>query len=254
MNTAIAIERCRSFIDCHLQTKNRPPVATHPLQQEPAITISRQTGSGAFVVGEKLAACLQAKDSTATCPWTVMDHQLAEKVLDEHNLPKKFAQFMPEEKLSFVEDMMEEVLGLHPSSWTLARKTMETILHLAQMGHVILVGWGANLITAKMPNVFHVRLVGTLEKRIEHLQKAYNFSARDAAEFVKKTDRGRVRYIKQHFNCDVDDPLAYHMVVNTSRMSFDDTARVIADAALRHFEAYAASFQQEGTVSLTGGK
>ena len=35
-----------------------------------------------------------------------------------------------------------------------------------------------------MPNVFHVRLVGSLEKRIEHIQKVANFGARDAAEFV----------------------------------------------------------------------
>ncbi len=198
------------------------------------------------MVGEKLAEYLQAKDATAHCPWTMFDSKLVEKVLEEHNLPQKFAQFMPEERLSFIEDTMEELLGLHPSSWTMAHKTMETILHLAQMGHVIIVGWGANIITSKMPNVFHVRLIGSLEKRIEHTCEFFGVSPKQAAEFVKKTDRGRELYIKQHFNCDVNDPLLYHLVLNTSRMSYDDAARNIADVAFSHFQAYAASHAKEG--------
>ena len=58
-------------------------------------------------------------------------------------------------------------MGLHPSSWTLVQQTNATILQLAQMGNVILVGRGATVITSKLNNVFHVRLVGSLEKRIE---------------------------------------------------------------------------------------
>ena len=44
------------------------------------------------------------------------------------------------------------------------------------------------------------------------------------------------------------------MVVNTSRMSFDDAARIIAEAALQHFLAYAASFKQEAPLSFAVGK
>ena len=43
------------------------------------VTISRQTGSGAHIVAEKLAALLQAHAPKEACPWTVFDRNLAEK-------------------------------------------------------------------------------------------------------------------------------------------------------------------------------
>jgi hypothetical protein len=47
------------------------------------------------------------------------------------------AQLLP------VEAIVEEVLGLHPSGWTLVQHTTKTILRLAGLGHTILVGRGA---------------------------------------------------------------------------------------------------------------
>lgn len=46
---------------------------------------------------------------------------------------------------------------LRPPSWILVPEVTETILHLVNAGHVILVGQGGAFITARMPNVFHVR-------------------------------------------------------------------------------------------------
>ena len=41
----------------------------------------------------------------------------------------------------------------------LVHKTAKTILQLAEMGNVIIIGRGANVVTAHMNNIFHVRLV-----------------------------------------------------------------------------------------------
>jgi diguanylate cyclase (GGDEF)-like protein len=45
--------------------------------------------------------------------------------------------------MSEITDTLDELLGLHPPAWTLVRQMTETILHLAEMGNVILVGRGA---------------------------------------------------------------------------------------------------------------
>ena len=55
-----------------------------------AVTISRQTGSGAHVVGEELAKHLQAHSPKDAPPWTLFDRNLVEKVLEEHHLPYEF--------------------------------------------------------------------------------------------------------------------------------------------------------------------
>jgi len=45
------------------------------------------------------------------------------------------------------------LFGLRPPSWVLVPQVAETILHLADAGHVILIGRGAAVVTRAMPNV-----------------------------------------------------------------------------------------------------
>lgn len=237
MTIDLGLDKCLTYIDCQLQTKKGPARAPHLIQTGPAITISRQTGSGAFPIAQKLAEFMQENDVKGRCPWTVFDRELVETVCAEHNLPKEFARFMNEDKRSYLDDTMEELLGLHPDSWTLARQTTETILHLAELGRVIVVGRGANIITAKMPNAFHARLVGSLERRTAYIQETLKLSKKEALKLIQRQDRGRGRYLQKNFRCDIEDPLLYHLVINTDRVAFDEAARVLGEAALRHFKA-----------------
>jgi cytidylate kinase len=160
---------------------------------------------------------------------------LVEKVLEEHELPKALAKFMPEDRRSFIQDAMEELLGLRPPSWVMVPQIAETVLHLADTGHVILVGRGANFITARMPNVFHVRLIASLPKRIKRVQKLNGLTPEEAIKFVKDEDRSRNRYAKEHFHRSVDDAFSYHLVLNTDRIPYSDAAQLIKDGARRCF-------------------
>lgn len=237
MNTKIPLERCHNFIHCQLQA---PQAVSHYPPEDPAcrvVTISRQTGSGGHAVAERLADILQARSPEHSCHWTVFDRNLVETVLSDHHLPSRLAQFMPEDRISEVSDTMDELFGLHPPSWELVRKTAETILHLADMGRVILLGRAANLITARLPHVFNVRLVGSLEKRVEYVVKTANLAPAEARHRVQEEDAGRKRYLKKYFGKDIDDPLLYHMVLNTDVLSHADAARIIADAAMPVSEA-----------------
>jgi cytidylate kinase len=152
------------------------------------------------------------------------------KVLEEHNLPKRMEQFLMEDRISNISDTLDELFGLHPPSSTLVRKTADTILHLTELGNVILIGRGAAVITSGVPNVFHVRLVAPLEKRIEYLAETLKLSPRKARDFVSGEDRGRQRYLKKYFGRDIDDPLLYHLVINTYLVGYEASARAIAEA------------------------
>ncbi len=231
MNTPAGFERCLTFINCQLQPAGRP-LALRNGQERRAVTISRQAGSGSHVVAGRLAEYLQAISPQGACPWTVFDRNLVEKVLEDHHLPKRLARFMPEDRTSEISDTMDELFGLHPSSWTLVRKTADTILHLAELGSVIIIGRGATVITNKLDHVFHVRLIGSLEKRLVHVQDYYKLGRKAALEFLRREDLGRKRYLKKYFNKDIDDPLLYHLVINTDVVAYDQAARIIGDAVL----------------------
>jgi cytidylate kinase len=131
-----------------------------------------------------------------------------------------------------VEDILTDLLQAYPPSQTVIRQTTETILKLASLGNVILIGRGGNVITARLPNMFHVRLVAPLEERIEHSCKSYGMTKIEARRFCLREDLGRKRYLKKYFNADVNDPLLYHLIINTSLVGYDDAAKIIGDAVL----------------------
>ena len=233
MNLPYGLERCRTFINTQMQPAGKGPTSAQDGGHRRAVTISRQTGSGAFLVAEKLAVCLQAHTPRDARPWTVFDRNLVEKVLEDHNLPQRLARFMPEDRVSEIADTMDELFGLHPPSWTLVRQATDTILHLVESGNVIVIGRGATIITSKLDYVFHVRLVGSLEKRAARIQELEHLDKQAALELIRREDRGRRRYLKTHFKADIDDPLLYHLVINTDLVSCENAAQIIANAMLR---------------------
>jgi cytidylate kinase len=202
------------------------------------VTISRQTGSRGYEVAEALAKYLQA-GSADEIPWTVLDRNLVEKVLADHHLPEQLARFMPEDRHSEIENILSDVFGLHPPSPSLVAKTVQTILHLAEVGHVILLGRGANVITSRLDYVFHVRLIGSLTRRIEYIRRVREIGEKEAREFIHAADGGRERYLKTYFQKNIDDPLLYHLTINTDLMSSEKAAEIIGAAILKENAVFA---------------
>ena len=221
---------CLSFISSQLLSSE--PAAFEEKDVCRAVTISRQTGCGALVVAEKLAQYLQ-QHSKSNAPWTVLDRNLIDKVLEDHNLPGYLAKFLPEDRASQIEDFLSELFAVHPPSRILVKQTAETILKLAAVGHVILIGRGSSVVTAQLPDVFHVRLVAPLERRIEHAHEHYGMTRAEAHKFCVSEDLGRTRYLRKHFDADINDPLLYHMIINTGQVGFDAAAMLIGQGVLK---------------------
>lgn len=221
-----ALHGCRAYIEAlgRLTEKERQ-------QPLPIVTISREAGAGALTIAEIVAKLLNGtKTEEKTPPWTVFDRNLVEKVLEDHEMPGDLKRFMPEDVAPFMTSAVEEILGLHPSAWTLVQQSTETILRLAQLGNVILVGRGAHLITAKMKNAIHVRLVAPLEERVRHMMEFAGLDREGALDYVHRNDRARRRFIQRYFDTAIDDPLNYTLVLNTGRISFQTAGHLIAEA------------------------
>ena len=221
--------------------QSQSAVAEKARESQPlSITISREVGAGGRTIAELLGQRLTAAEKTpATSPWAVFDANLAKQVLEDHKLPPNLERFMTEDARLPVEAIVEEVLGLHPSGWTMVQHTTQTILRLAGLGQTILVGRGANIITARLPNILHVRLVAPVATRIWHSAEYYHLSEAEAAKFVREQDQARRRYVRRYFNEEVDDPTLYDVTLNTGRLGFARAAEVIAQLALQHRDAFA---------------
>jgi cytidylate kinase len=225
-----SLERCFSFVHSH--TANPASGGTEPLTRR-AVTISRQAGCGAIIIAEKLALYLQKHSPHADSKWTVFDRELMDKVLADHNLPKYLAKFLPEDRASQIEDTLADIFGVHPPTETVVKQTAETLLQLAELGGAILIGRAGNIVTAKLPNVLHVRLVAPLEDRTERICRDDHKTPAEAHRFCLEEEQARARYVKTYFHADINDSLLYHLVINTSRVGYDGAAQIIGEAVLR---------------------
>jgi len=225
-------EKSKRYIESHTDKSEIP---FNRAVNYPCITISRQTGAGSKPVCEKLIEILDQYSEPEDINWAFFDRSLIEKTLEDKHLLKNISDYMPEGKYKHISATVHELLGLKPSEWTIIHKTTETILQLARMGHVVLVGRGANIITMKLNNAFHVRLVASIEKRTEHIMNLMGFTEKEAVSYIKKQDDNRKNYIKSYFHADWDDPLHYHMVLNTDLLTHDGTAHLIAESVVNKF-------------------
>ncbi len=230
-----AFEKARLYIESHSQISKDSEDKNTRIKPGPCITLSRETGAGADLVGEELVNYFSLLENRNLCPWTVFDKNLIEKVMEDHHLPSLLERFLVEDKLPHIQTAVNEMLGLHPSVTTLFKKTTETINNLAGIGNVVIVGRGANIIASRMHNAFHVRLVAPLEDRIKHIMDILEMDRREAIFYVRKEDAARRNYLMTYFHRNVEEPLLYHMVLNTHDLGHDGAARVIVRSVQERF-------------------
>jgi cytidylate kinase len=243
-----AYEKARIYIEKHYRDSEEARIHHRKLNPGPVITISRETGVGAAVICEKLVEYFNKRAIEGYDDWAYFDKALIERIMEDHQLPDHFRKYLHEEKPPKIETWFGELLGVTPSKILLLRKISQTILKLADFGNVIIVGRGANIITAKRKNAFHIRLVAPLSYRIENACRLYNLDYKKAADFIRDEDDARKQYIWKFFHKNIEDPLLYHAVINTNLLEADEIAEMIGQCIVRKFPNF---FSKEKILSLS---
>jgi cytidylate kinase len=209
-------------------TKMSDPATRRSKIPRPAVTISRESGSGALTVANLVAQQLERDcPGDPPCSWAVFDRNLVSKILEDHSLSKRMEEFMPEDTRFPLSEAFEYLLGLHPPGWTLREYAQETIQKLAINGNVILVGRAGAIITGKLPYVLRVRLVAPLEFRAKNYARSQGISEKEAVRAIRANDEASYRYVRLYFLTNVSDPLHYDLIVNTGSNGFERAAHII---------------------------
>jgi cytidylate kinase len=188
---------------------------------KPFITISRQAGAGGSTLAERLVERLNQRDD-GSHPWTCWDRELTEKIAAERRLSKQLIDSLEENSRSWFENVLaglssdpefDEVRVYH--------YVAGTIRALAQAGHVVLVGRGAAFVTRDMPGGVHVRLVAPLAYRVAETARRLNGSVREAARWVRRTDRARRIFYRAHWPKESIGPESFAITLNTAIVPID---------------------------------
>lgn len=231
------LEHGLSVLHARLRTPRHRGQPGAPTDPPPFITLSREAGAGATALGQELVTLLDRAAAENTTRWALLDRDLLDQALKHHSLPATLAEYLPEDRVSEIRATIGELVGLHPSLWQLEQKVAEAVLQLAHVGHVILAGRAAHLITRDLSGGLHVRLVASRDIRIARTAQARHCDRADAARHVDAQDEARRRFVRANFDADLDDPHAYDLVINTDHLSARAAAEIVV-AALHQRRAH----------------
>ncbi len=229
------LEKCRQYIESR---SNEEKLNNRKFPIGPCITISRETGTCAKCISEEIINFFNNRINENETNWTIFDKNLIEKVLEDHKLPSVLAKLMEEDKVSFFATMLNEMFSGLPGQWTLIRKQGETILQVGSLGNVIIIGRGANIVTQKLSNAFHIRFIAPLNERIKNFAEAHHLDLKKAKTLVEQHDACRMKYIYTVFNKKIDDPSLYHIVINTKGLTYKQIGNFIGSTIIEKFPAF----------------
>jgi cytidylate kinase len=223
METHPSIDKANAFIDIQLR---RPASARH-VAVGPFVTISRESGTGGSALAEEIGRRLNRMQTVDKPAWTAFDRNLVARMLEDCHLSSTLARFLPEDRVSEIDASVGEIIGLHPSIWTMVHQTNGLMRRLAALGNVILVGRGANLATANTAHGLHLRLIAPVEQRAQRTARVQGMSIDKAFVFNRKTDHARRDYVRSFFDSDIDDASTYDLVVNMAHFTIDGAADLV---------------------------
>jgi cytidylate kinase len=201
------------------------------------VTISRQYGAGGSEVARRVADALG---------WRLVDNELVERVGARAGLSAEEVAGMEERSPSFIERLAQVLATATPelfppatgtvpelSEATLVRITEAVVAEAAAEGRAVLVGRAAPAVLAREREALHVKLVASRPFRIRVAATRLGLDLRDAERVVQQTDAQRERYHREHYARDWNDPVGYHMVLNTERLGYEGTVAIIVAEAGR---------------------
>jgi cytidylate kinase len=179
-----------------------------------ALTISRQYGAG----GTELAQMLAGRFG-----FRVIDNELLGMAAERSGMDLAKIERVYEQRPTF-----QDLRVYKERSEKYVTAVNEVLDELARQGGVIIVGRGANLALLQHPNVFNLRVVADFAVRLRHVQQREGLDETAARRKITETDYAREAYYRYLYNVMPDDPLAYDMILNTSRVTLEEAAAMVA--------------------------
>ncbi|HOU12946.1 MAG TPA: cytidylate kinase-like family protein [Anaerolineae bacterium] len=206
----------------------------------PVITISRQYGSGGDAIARRVCEALG---------YSYFDKSLIARVASE-------ASISEDEIVDFTEDsykmrgFVDRLFGRRRSAadaWISSAPqralpvemldearnvnlVKDVILEAHKHDNVIIVGRGGQAILQEQPGVLHVRVVAPLGARVLRVQEQEKCSLDEASARVKRKDEAAAAYLERFFDIDWDNPLLYHLIINTGKWDLEDAKHLILNA------------------------
>ena len=220
-------ERLRGLIEV-----TRRNLREHGLVDEerrrPTVTLAREFGCQGYPVALELQALLEKRSGA---PWVVLDRALLEAVAQDHHLTAQILEHIGERN-RFLDDMCSTFSPRWKSDKDYYRLLCRQIIALAQEGNVILVGRGATILTQRVGNCFHFRIVAPMSFKVKSIAERTSLPPDEAQDLIQDRQRRRDAFLKDFLGRDIADPILYHLLFNNARCPAGQIASLMAEVVL----------------------
>lgn len=188
------------------------------------ITISRQFGAGAMLLGERLC------EKTG---FHLVDEKIINEVARKKKISTNWLDAVEKESASNALYALSSVVskGLFyrtpglPADEAETKRYLEVLTHimteLADKGGFIIIGRGAQFILKDHPKAIHILLISGYDKRVRLVSENLKLSSAEAEEMIKEKEKQRSHLATNIFKKKMDDSANYHMVLNTGRIPLE---------------------------------
>ena len=167
---------------------------------------------------------------------SVVRHEIGDEVADRLRVNRSLIRRAREGQAGWLERRSydQESFALYSA---------EQVYEHALEDDVLIRGWGATSLLKDVPGIPCVRVCAPMENRIRWLMERLGTDDADLARGeIERSDAAHGSRIRHNFGIDWHDPLQYHLVLNTGRMSVDAcVAEVVHLARLPEFARTQAS-------------
>jgi cytidylate kinase len=211
------------------------------------ITISRQFGSGGRKIAARVAELLE---------YQFFDKRFIVQVAAQSGISEsEFVDFTEDQhKVKTFLDRLRERFGNSPPQVTESRSqsqgwigvdmprvqqldeaaavsVVNTAIRAAyERGNMVIVGRGGQVLLKDKPDVLHVRIEAPDETRIARLREFEGLPPLEARRAMAEKDRAAAEYMERYFQTRLDDPMLYHLVINTGKCDIEMAAGIIAQS------------------------
>jgi CMP/dCMP kinase len=219
------------------------------------ITISRQIGSGGDEIADRLCQVLGYKEfdkrliaQAAGESGLSEDEVLGARLDDFSDDNRKMGNFL-DRLFNRSGVVLQTRVWKDPASggpaYEEVRLSEEAVVALVEhairlahsAGNCIIIGRGGQALLQNRKDVIHIRIEAPLEERVQHVKEQFKHSRqsfhadlelrREAQDWIDKRDAASTDYLRRFYEINWANPLLYHLVINTGKVSIDQAVEMI---------------------------
>ncbi len=209
----------QEIVDAQVQRWNAERQRSGASAHRPVITVSHRYGAAGAAFACGLADLLG---------FTCWDRQLLDEIARQSGAPAALLASLDEHHRGVIAEIVDAFdLQRRVSRPDYFRGLVRSVHAIAHHGSAVIVGRGAQFVLGP-DEALRILVIRPLDDRIAEVMARDDVTESEARDRLRTVDEDRRKFIRDYFDRDNADPLAYDLVVNTGTMPME---RAIAAAA-----------------------